>query len=75
GSGIDPDHLAFIFEPFFTTRKNGHGTGLGLSVSNGIIQKFGGAITVESTPGRGSAFTVTLPARHRTPIIDSGIRK
>ncbi len=73
GSGIDPDHLAFIFEPFFTTRKNGHGTGLGLSVSDGIIRKFGGSITVESTLDRGSAFTVILPARHRAPVIDPGV--
>jgi len=75
GSGIDPEHLEFIFEPFFTTRKNGHGTGLGLSVSNGIIRKFGGAITVESTPGKGSAFTVTLPVRRRAPVVDPGIQK
>ena len=62
GVGIAPEVLARIFDPFFTTKKVGEGTGLGLSASLGIITAHGGALTVESEPGRGSSFTVHLPA-------------
>lgn len=61
GSGIEPEHLARIFDPFFTTKPTGEGTGLGLSVSYGIVKKHGGEISVESQPGQGATFTVTLP--------------
>lgn len=67
GTGIRAEHRDRLFEPFFTTRPEG--TGLGLSVSWGIVQSHGGRITVESEPGRGSAFTVTLP--HDPPPPDS----
>jgi len=50
-----------VFEPFFTTKPPGEGTGLGLSVSYGIIQAHGGTISVESTPDAGSTFTILLP--------------
>ena len=63
GCGISEEHLPYIFDPFFTTKEVGKGTGLGLSVSYGIIKKHGGRITVDSTPGKGSTFTVELPAK------------
>ena len=62
GLGIGEKDITRIFEPFFTTKGAGKGTGLGLSVSYGIIRQHGGDITVESMPGVGSTFTVTLPA-------------
>ena len=61
GSGITKENLDRIFEPFFTTKSSVKGTGLGLSVSYGIIKKHGGEILVESTPNKGSLFTVELP--------------
>lgn len=64
GCGIDKKELSDIFNPFFTTKPVGEGTGLGLSVSYGIISNHGGDITVKSTPGTGTVFTVILP---RTP--------
>ncbi len=62
GIGISEKDLPHIFDPFFTTKEVGHGTGLGLSVSYGIIKKHGGRITVESHPGKGTIFTVILPS-------------
>jgi signal transduction histidine kinase len=61
GKGIAPEHLGRIFDPFFTTKPVGHGTGLGLSLSYGIVQKHGGRIDVASAPGQGSRFRVVLP--------------
>ena len=61
GEGIAPDALARVFDPFFTTRKPGEGTGLGLSVVHGIVADLGGAIDVESEPGRGTRVAVWLP--------------
>ena len=63
GTGIPAEHLDRIFEPFFTTKPDVSGTGLGLSVSLGIVQNHGGTIEVKSEPGRGSTFIVKLPAR------------
>jgi signal transduction histidine kinase len=65
GSGIAPEHLALVFDPFFTTKPVGRGTGLGLSLAYGIVQKHRGRIDVRSEPGRGSCFRVTLPVRRR----------
>ncbi len=61
GCGIPPENINRIFDPFFTTKDVGRGTGLGLSVSYGIIQNHNGDISVSSTPGVGSRFTITLP--------------
>lgn len=61
GCGVAEDILPRIFDPFFTTKEVGEGTGLGLSVSHGIIQEHGGWIDVTSTVGRGSRFRVCLP--------------
>ncbi|KLB74752.1 histidine kinase [Xanthomonas euvesicatoria] len=63
GAGIAPDLLQRIFDPFFTTKPVGSGTGLGLSISYGIINKHHGRIDVESTPGQGASFRITLPIR------------
>jgi len=61
GKGILPEHLPKIFDPGFTTKGTGIGTGLGLSICYNIIQKHKGTITVESEPGQGTEFTITLP--------------
>jgi len=62
GEGMDEAILDRIFEPFFTTKSADKGTGLGLSVVRGIVESHGGAITVESARGRGTAFHIFLPA-------------
>jgi PAS domain S-box-containing protein len=61
GKGIDPAIIHNIFDPFFTTRKGGGGTGMGLALVHGIVTSHGGAVTVQSEPGKGSAFRVYLP--------------
>jgi signal transduction histidine kinase/DNA-binding response OmpR family regulator len=61
GPGIAPEHLDRIFDPFFTTKPEVSGTGLGLSVSLGIVQSHGGSIDVQSEVGKGTTFTVMLP--------------
>ena len=61
GAGIPPEVLRRIFDPFFTTKGVGRGTGLGLSVSYGIIRAHGGSIEAESTPGAGTTFHIHLP--------------
>ena len=63
GKGILPEHLPKIFDPGFTTKGTGVGTGLGLSICYNIIQKHKGSITVESEPGKGTEFTITLPVQ------------
>ncbi len=61
GTGIKEEDMPHIFEPFYTTKKDGKGTGLGLSVVYGIIERHGGSIAVDSKPGRGTTFIITLP--------------
>jgi two-component system NtrC family sensor kinase len=67
GVGIPPEIIESIFEPFFTTKEKGQGTGLGLSMSQSVIQKFGGEIAVKSVIGEGTHFTVRLPVVGGTP--------
>lgn len=62
GSGMPPEISAKIFDPFFTTKEFGTGTGLGLTVVKGIMEEHGGTIAVTSEPGRGTVFTLALPA-------------
>jgi len=64
GIGIRSEDLPHIFEPFFTTKKEGKGTGLGLAVVYGIIERHHGTITVVSEPNKGTTFTITLPIQH-----------
>jgi PAS domain S-box-containing protein len=68
GAGIEADKLPRIFEPFFTTKPVGKGTGMGLAMIYGIVEEHGGRISVESTPGEGSAFSVLLPIADETRL-------
>jgi len=65
GIGISREHLNRIFDPFFTTKISGRGTGLGLSVSYGIIKEHAGKIDVRSTPGRGTSFRLEFPVSRK----------
>lgn len=65
GSGIPPEILPKIFDPFVTTKESGHGTGLGLAVSRGIIERHGGKISIESEVGKGTTVTILLPVPSR----------
>ena len=67
GAGISPENLQRIFDPFFTTKATGRGTGLGLSVSYGIIKEHAGKVDVRSTPGKGTSFRLEFPVA-RKPV-------
>jgi signal transduction histidine kinase len=74
GTGMDEHVLAHLFDPFFTTKARSGGTGLGLSTAYGIVRQAGGAIAVESAPGRGSRFDVYLPRVEQPAVlpVDAG---
>ena len=74
GAGISPEDQRSIFEPFYTTKGRGKGTGLGLAICRELSKALGGSIEVESTPGKGSTFTVHLPL-HGPGEGDSGAPK
>ncbi len=61
GEGIDDNIIHSIFEPYFTTKPTGEGTGMGLAVVHGIVESYGGLITVDSEPGKGARFLIYLP--------------
>jgi len=65
GSGIEPDHVRRVFEPFFTTKTEGRGTGLGLSIVHDIVTAHGGSVSVTSSVGEGTTFTLELPVAIR----------
>ena len=65
GTGIPPENLQRIFDPFFTTKATGRGTGLGLSVSYGIIKEHAGKVEVRSTPGKGTSFRLEFPVARK----------
>ncbi|WP_027856797.1 transporter substrate-binding domain-containing protein [Marinobacterium jannaschii] len=67
GCGIDADNLKRLMDPFFTTKREQGGTGLGLSVSSGIVQAHGGQLSFDSTPGVGTTVVMTLPLNGETP--------
>ena len=68
GMGISPEHLNRIFDPFFTTKSSGRGTGLGLSVSYGIIKEHAGKVDVHSTPGKGTSFRLEFPVARKAAV-------
>lgn len=70
GKGINKEDTKKIFDPFYTTKPVGEGTGLGLSISYGIVERHGGAITVESTPGKGTTFTTLIPLKPNRSTAD-----
>ena len=69
GIGMDATTREHLFEPFFTTKEVGQGTGLGLSISYSIVEKHGGQINVESTPGQGTTFTLIFPVSALLPEV------
>jgi len=71
GPGIPAAHLGRIFDPFFTTKAAGEGTGLGLSLSFGIVESHGGRISAENIAGAGARFTVTLPVAERSEVAEA----
>ena len=72
GVGIKSEDLKKIFEPFFTTKEPGKGTGLGLPITRGIVRKFGGEIKVDSVEGRGTTFSLVLPAKKKIAVLHGG---
>lgn len=71
GKGISPEHVTRIFDPFFTTKPVGKGTGLGLALSYGIVQKHDGRIEVASELGRGTTFRIILPVQQKAKPVQT----
>ncbi len=67
GTGIEPDVIGSIFDPYFTTKGPSDGTGMGLSMVHGIVENYGGVITVDSEPGKGTTFKIYLPIIEKPP--------
>ncbi|BHH85337.1 hybrid sensor histidine kinase/response regulator [Desulforhopalus sp. 52FAK] len=74
GSGMDSATLDRVFEPYFTTKAIGKGTGIGMAVAHGIVERHGGAIIVDSQPGKGTTFTIFLPAHESLCEQEAGKR-
>jgi len=70
GEGIAAENLERVFEPFFTTKEPGKGTGLGLAISARLVESFGGRLAVESSPGKGTTFTLSLPAGEKRELVN-----
>ncbi len=71
GVGIAPDKIESIFEPYFTTKGPGEGTGMGLAMAHGIIESYGGKITVDSQLGKGTTFSIYLPVTKKRSVHDA----
>ncbi|MEM5786075.1 MAG: ATP-binding protein [Syntrophobacteraceae bacterium] len=74
GCGMDEATMARIFDPYFTTKDKGVGTGLGLAVVHGLMQQHGGAISVESEPGKGSVFNLYFPVIHKEVVAEKRVQ-
>jgi len=72
GHGISEEHKEKIFDPFFTTKETGHGVGLGLAISYGIVKEHEGSITVDSEIGKGTTFTIRLPIMVEEKVANNG---
>jgi CheY-like chemotaxis protein len=72
GHGIPTEVRDNVFNPFFTTKKRGEGTGMGLSVTHGIVKRYGGQIDFDSEPGKGTIFRVYLPLFTGDPMFQAG---
>jgi two-component system NtrC family sensor kinase len=78
GPGIPQDLLPHVFEPFFTTKEGGHGVGLGLAISKGVVERHHGTIEVKSAPGKGTRFMIRLPIDVNAPaatVVSAGAEK
>jgi len=73
GCGMDPEVMERIFDPYFTTKEVGEGTGMGLAVVHGIVESHGGAVAVDSTPGKGATFQVFFPRIKTEEVEEAGI--